>query len=54
LEVTEEGILIKPVAESERRQTEDSSSIDVLIEASKKRGLRGLFNRLRRGGAVKR
>jgi putative ABC transport system ATP-binding protein len=50
LEVTAEGILIKPVAETERRRTEDTSSIDELMDAAKARGLRGLLNRLRRGG----
>lgn len=50
LEVLEEGILIKPVDEVDRRKTEDASSIDELMEASKARGLRGLLNRLRRGG----
>jgi putative ABC transport system ATP-binding protein len=54
LEVTEEGILIKPVAETERRRTEDTSSIGELMDAAKARGLRGLFNRLRRGGTDKR
>ncbi|MBN1994858.1 MAG: ABC transporter ATP-binding protein [Anaerolineae bacterium] len=48
LEVTAEGILIKPVAETDRRKVEDTSAIDALLEASKKRGLRGLFHRLRR------
>jgi putative ABC transport system ATP-binding protein len=54
LEITAEGILIKPVAETERRRTEDASSIDELMGTAKVRGLRGLFNRLRRGGIDKR
>jgi putative ABC transport system ATP-binding protein len=48
LEVTEEGVLIKPVAEADRKRTEEAT-ITELVSVTKARGLRGLFNRLRRG-----
>jgi ABC-type methionine transport system ATPase subunit len=50
LEVTDDGILIKPVDEADRKHTEDTSSLDELMETAKGRGLRGLVNRLRRRG----
>jgi len=50
LEVTEGGILIKPVDEADRKHTEDTSSLDELMETAKGRGFRGLVNRLRRRG----
>lgn len=50
LEVTDDGILIKPVDEVDRQHTEDTSSLDELMETAKGRGLRGLVNRLRRRG----
>jgi putative ABC transport system ATP-binding protein len=46
LEMTADGILIKPVAD-DGRQTE--ASIADLVPIAKARGLLGLFNRLRRG-----
>jgi ABC-type lipoprotein export system ATPase subunit/bifunctional DNA-binding transcriptional regulator/antitoxin component of YhaV-PrlF toxin-antitoxin module len=51
LEVIEDGILIKPVSEADRRrQTEDTTStIAEMMEASKTKGLRGLLTRFRRG-----
>jgi bifunctional DNA-binding transcriptional regulator/antitoxin component of YhaV-PrlF toxin-antitoxin module len=50
LEVTAEGILIKPVDEVDRKHTEDTSGLDELMETVKGRGLRGLMGRLRRRG----
>jgi ABC-type lipoprotein export system ATPase subunit len=50
LEVTDGGILIKPVDEADHKHTEDTSSLDELMETAKGRGLRGLVNRLRRRG----
>jgi len=50
LEVTDGGILIKPVDEADRKHIEDTSSLDELMETAKGRGLRGLVNRLRRQG----
>ncbi len=50
LEVTDNGILIKPVDEVDRKHTEDTSSLDELMETAKGSGLRGLVNRLRRRG----
>jgi bifunctional DNA-binding transcriptional regulator/antitoxin component of YhaV-PrlF toxin-antitoxin module len=50
LEVIEDGILIKPVSEADRRRhTEDTSAIAEMMEASKSKGLRGLLTRFRRG-----
>jgi putative ABC transport system ATP-binding protein len=50
LEVTDNGILIKPVDEVDRKHTEDTSNLDELMETAKGSGLRGLVNRLRRRG----
>jgi ABC-type lipoprotein export system ATPase subunit/bifunctional DNA-binding transcriptional regulator/antitoxin component of YhaV-PrlF toxin-antitoxin module len=50
LEVTADGILIKPVDELDRKHTEDTSGLDELMETATGRGLRGLLSRLRRRG----